>query len=358
MKRLVPRKMYDIGGTPLQSQFTLFKKDLFHAGVAVAINMTGAVTNGFTVSGATTTGILVSGAATTAISVTSDCTTGLQIGVDGTPAGDFIVYGDEEGSYIKYDTDMTGTNAGRLIVAGSSTRLTLSRSINECAFAIMQTHDTDDSEGETGGGHAMWATYTVHADSVLAADANSGYNHICSIHGRIIVSGDVNSNGMYIYGLLGGLEGAGTVTECVYVAGVVSKNNTAINPDTGTNCLFLGWNPSGVVDVGLLLKTATSMTTTTGILIDNDGTMVTGITIEACTTTGIAIGPSTSSISITDASGVTNFVIFNELSGCIAATDVDPKASPSEGGLGADGSIVIDVNGTPYYIPIFDTLVT
>jgi hypothetical protein len=74
---------------------------------------------------------------------------------------------------------------------------------------------------------------------------------------------------------------------------------------------------------------------------------------------GISIGDDcTTGINFIDASDVTNFVKFNEVAGCVALTDVDPEAAPSAGGLGATGSIVIDVGGTPYYIPIFDTLVT
>jgi len=102
-----------------------------------------------------------------------------------------------------------------------------------------------------------------------------------------------------------------------------------------------------------------SAAVTTGFTLS--GAMTTGILVSGATTNAVSItGACTSAINIGNAANTTNFVKFNAVAGCVAValTDVDPEAAPSAGGLGATGSIVIDVGGTPYYIPIFDTLVT
>jgi len=95
------------------------------------------------------------------------------------------------------------------------------------------------------------------------------------------------------------------------------------------------------------------------VAVDHNGDVATAITISGTVTTGLLVsGAATNVISITAAASVTNFADFDALAGCVAANDVDPDTSPSDAGLGADGHIVIDIAGTPYYIPIFDTLVT
>jgi len=100
-----------------------------------------------------------------------------------------------------------------------------------------------------------------------------------------------------------------------------------------------------------ILMTGASAALPAGIIIEgktsDSATVTSAVKIDGTVTTFLEVG---------DASAVVNFAMFNELSGCIAATDVDPGDEPSDGGLGADGSIVIDVNGTAYYIPIFDSL--
>jgi len=74
---------------------------------------------------------------------------------------------------------------------------------------------------------------------------------------------------------------------------------------------------------------------------------------------GLSIGDECSTaINIVDASDLTNLLKFNEVAGCVGADDVACADEPSDGGLGADGHLVIDVGGAPYYIPIFNSLTT
>ena len=85
---------------------------------------------------------------------------------------------------------------------------------------------------------------------------------------------------------------------------------------------------------------------------------MTGTDTKSVAVYGISIDGGTSAINIVDASDVTYVLHFNEAAGCAALVDVDPEDTPSDGGLGATGHLSIDIGGTPYYIPIFDTLVT
>ena len=137
---------------------------------------------------------------------------------------------------------------------------------------------------------------------------------------------------------------------------------------------------SGTIGTGLNIASAVTTgisiagATTTGISITGDatdavkiltgtftsgvniaGTLTTGVTVGACTSVLAATGSATQVINVTAVAGVSNFIKFDSIAGCVQSNDVDPNDTPSEGGLGADGCIKIDIGGDDYFIPIFAT---
>lgn len=105
-------------------------------------------------------------------------------------------------------------------------------------------------------------------------------------------------------------------------------------------------------------------TLTTGI---NIGACTTGVTIVGNVTTGfnltgnataafkITSGTVTSAFEFAAVANVTNLFKFNTSAGCVRSVDVNPADDPSDGGLGADGCLKIDIGGLDYFIPIFAT---
>ena len=85
-----------------------------------------------------------------------------------------------------------------------------------------------------------------------------------------------------------------------------------------------------------------------------------GVNVSGNVTSGFKLlsGTVTNFLEIAAAVSVTNFVKFDALSGCLTTADADPEEVPSGGGLGATGTLQIDIGGTPYYIPFFDSIVS
>ena len=120
---------------------------------------------------------------------------------------------------------------------------------------------------------------------------------------------------------------------------MLSLDCNATIDDSAANVTALDINLAGMTLTSVANVYGISITGMTGVdaAINIAGTLTTGINIAAAAT-------------------LSNVFTFNAVAGCVGAADVDPKDVPSTGGLGADGHLVIDVGGTPYYIPIFDGL--
>ena len=146
---------------------------------------------------------------------------------------------------------------------------------------------------------------------------------------------------------------------------IMLQNHNITSGTIGT-----GLNIASAVTTGISIAGAT----TTGISITGDatdavkiltgtftsgvniaGTLTTGVTVGACTSVLAATGSATQVINVTAVAGVSNFIKFDSIAGCVQSNDVDPNDTPSEGGLGADGCIKIDIGGDDYFIPIFAT---
>jgi hypothetical protein len=80
-----------------------------------------------------------------------------------------------------------------------------------------------------------------------------------------------------------------------------------------------------------------------------------GLSVGTCTSVINVAATATNVINVVAAANVTNFAKFNAAAGCILAVDVNPADDPSDGGLGADACLRIDVGGQDYFIPLFAT---
>ena len=195
----------------------------------------------------------------------------LSVGASGGSKGnDFFVYGKLSGSFVEWDQD--ANDAGRFKVVNASTRLTCSRDgINECAFSITQTHDTDAATGDTQGGNAAWITYNLATANTNASE--SGYTLMTGVHGDMLLDGTINGDQVHAVGVMGEIRGAGAITECAHIAAVYAKNNNAISASAGDKSLFYGENIAGTVNYGVLLE----------------GAMATGISLSGATGLGVSV---------------------------------------------------------------------
>jgi hypothetical protein len=67
-------------------------------------------------------------------------------------------------------------------------------------------------------------------------------------------------------------------------------------------------------------------------------------------------GTITTALSFLDVANVTNIMSFNAIAGAVIANALVPAIAPDGTTVGADACLKVDVNGTPYYIPLYDTL--
>jgi len=105
---------------------------------------------------------------------------------------------------------------------------------------------------------------------------------------------------------------------------------------------------SGDQVIGILYDVTAAATDGLKIAVPTGITLTDGIDMTCAGT-----GTITNAINIGDASALTNLFKFNEVAGCILPVDVSPSDTPSDGGLGADACIRVDINGQDYFIPLF-----
>jgi hypothetical protein len=292
------QKLYSLSGKVDGDQMSKFHADFFGVGITTAIDVSGAVTTGFTVSGATTTGVLISGASTTAISITGACTTAISItAVCGSAGIDFGAASVTTGSLIDY-TAIVGKVSGYLFNGTMTTSvLTASTLIDD--FSCSCAHDG------------------VGADTVRMVRRT------------------------WTGALPNGTLAADFIMAEYILSSVIGTDQTKTGTAMGIKVNLAG---STLNDDNLTVH---------GIYVDVGATDT-----KSATVNGISINGGITAINIVDASDLTNLFKFNEVAGCVGAADVDPDDAPSAGGLGGDGNLVIDVNGTPFYIALFNSLVS
>jgi len=278
----------------------------------------------------------------------NNSTTGIRIGADGTSSGDLYVYGDAVGSYMQYDPD-ANTGTGRLNLLLSTLRTTLNRSQNTVSVCPRMYYD---ATAEDESCRNILAETTVEAGVVLTGATGFEIN---GVNGAVILDTTSTLNGQaYIAGVKGEIRGTGIQTTVAYISAVEGKYNNTVNPGTGSSALFHGWSDAGIVDYGMIIRSANTGSVVTGISI---GATTTGIDIGSCTT-GISFsGTSTTGIGMSGAT-LTNDIVLQAGS---TITDSSGVSVSSTGGAGAVvGStctaVEYGVNGIHKTVLTIDTL--
>jgi len=181
-------------------------------------------------------------------------TAGLQIGKDTAPAGDVFFYGTASGTYVKWDDD--SNEQGRFNVTEASSRFSCSHHDgqntglgNECCFAARQNHNCTTTTGQTQGGRAVYAEYTLATANTNASELS--WAGMFAVEGTVILNGTLNGSMVNAFGVAGELRGAGAITECRDIAPLAAINNASVNPSTGRKSMIYSDNSSGTVDAVL-----------------------------------------------------------------------------------------------------------
>ena len=179
---------------------------------------------------------------------------GLQVGADGSSAGDVVFYGTAASTYVKWDEN--ANSQGRFIVAEASSRLSCSHHDgqntglgNECCLAARQSHNCTTTTGQTQGGRAMYAEYTLVTANTNASELS--WAGMFAVEGTMVLNGTLNGSMVNAFGVAGELRGAGAQTECRDIAPLAAINNNSINPTTGRKSMIYSDNSSGTVDAVL-----------------------------------------------------------------------------------------------------------
>jgi len=150
--------------------------------------------------------------------------------------------------------------------------------------------------------YAVQGHTNIGAGGVSTKNANA---HLAGVSGKVVLNGAIGQG--WATGLLGIIDGTGAVTGlCHAIAGQVEATTTACACDA---VLYLG----------------------------ADQTVGAGIEFA-----GTAKMPT--------------IMKFNAVAGGVVANALVPSASPTSETVGADVALVCDVGGTPYFIPMYNTL--
>jgi len=153
--------------------------------------------------------------------------------------------------------------------------------------------------GDLFDAYAVQGHVTVH-DAMSTQNANA---HITGLSGKALISAAVGQG--WVTGVLAILEGAGGVTGLAHALAAQVEAGTV-----GADAIaYLGADA------------------TVAAAIDFAGT-----------------------------ANMTNIFKFNAAAGSVVTNALVPSAAPDGGTVGADLALVCDVGGTPYYIPLYDTL--
>jgi len=222
----------------------------------------------------------------------------LSVGLYGTPLVDAALV-DNILFSVNFSTATNKTAADSSCMAAyigvSNTAATTNNKIQGLLVSNSLGYDCYDA-------YAIQGHLTVGAGGVSTQNANA---HIAGVSGKVLLSGAVGQG--WATGLLGIIDGTGAVTGlCHAIAGQVEATTTANACDA---VLYLG----------------------------ADQTVPTAIEFAGT-------------------AKMTNIFKFNAVAGGVIANALVPAATPDGGTVGADAALVCDVGGTPYYIPMYNTL--
>ena len=160
------------------------------------------------------------------------------------------------------------------------------------------------------------------------------------VRGR--VSHAASTNVSQLFGVFGTLDtGTGQIGTSGMIAGLASEVSGSGDLTTagyGKVCgAYISWKESNAMTadtVGVYIANHTGMKLDSGILVGSQG-------------------DTTSLIETNGTGNITNLFKFDAASGCVATSGSTDTVDTD--GHNSDGSLKIDVNGTAYYIPIFNS---
>lgn len=357
MKRVVD-VLYGLKGYPNAARFTTFKTDLFANGSTPTMTIDTAGTNGVTISAAmTAAGILLSSTYLNGINfngVAANTSTGIKFKAG--YLGHTITTGDYASATDKGVTLTSTNDYNAAFLAddsdasiGASVRNLLARTylgLTQAGGSIRSVMGQLKLETGTNLGTGVYCAAQAYLEfagnhSITAAGKVSGLDVSLEIGASKTVTVDSSA---YLAGVkieLSAPEGTATLTQTGDCAAVyVDKAGTITDWKVGVDLN----NCTTGIDIGAC---------TTGVTITGTCTTAFNLTGNATSAFQITSGTITNAINIAAAANITNFIKFNAVAGCVLAVDVNPKDTPSGGGLGADGCIRIDIGGLDYFIPIF-----
>jgi hypothetical protein len=334
------------GGTEAQvgASFMLIQKNMIPCTVAVA--QTGSNNTDF-VTALTLAGVLNGGSAfaTTTDTLILSGGTNSQLYIHGAAAADGINFGTglTTGSLIEYlniDSKVSG-----YLFNGSMTNSILTDSTIIDDFTQGCDHDGVGSDTLIGK-RFVWSgnvpngtlvsDLTIY-DIQFSGIYGSGGNTAGVLTGQSIqLAGTMNDLGAKLFGL------------DITLTTVLTK----VNDVAGVNVDLSGLTLTSTNDVyGIKVKTKVGVDAAI-YAVDTQCIVYIADNISA-----IAIGgTATNGISFYATAGLTNVLDFDAIAGPVIANALVPAVAPDASTMGADACLKIDIGGTPYYIPLYDTL--
>ena len=322
------------------------------AGVNRGLQLAGTFDTGIEVGSAATDGILISGATTDAIHVSGATTNGINLAGTSSAAGIVVAGVCADGILV------SSANADGLHISGANTANAIHISGDQ-AVGILFTA----TESAVTGVHLATPTGKTVTTGLLMNGAGTVTTGIDIAPEAATYGISIGLTGKtYTGGILLG-TGGGTITTGISMLGThtvgINFGGTAVTTGIAfSSTCTTGISMTGAVTTGLDIAGSAM---TTGISIGVTGkTYATGI---ACGVTGGTLtdalsfnGTVTAAITVLAAATMTNFIDFNAVAGCVVANALIPAVAPDATTMGADACITIDINGTPYYIPLYNSL--
>ena len=215
-----------------------------------------------------------------------------------------------------------------------------------------------------GAAMAMYAEVDVTTTAALAGNVSGLYTEMICAAGAVTGAGKINgvlvemkvTAGVTIAQELHGIE----VDMRGIKADIAGRTvGIKVTQAGGSNYLDYGMQFSNCFDTAtaVLDFDLTQSNTAIGILMDSGAfTITTGINLTGTVTIAISLASAgTNAIQILG----THTYLFDlpaTGTGFVVANALVPSAAPDGTTVGADACLTVDVNGTPYYIALYDTL--
>jgi hypothetical protein len=304
------------------------------------IDISSACANAIVISGANTvTGIAITGATATGLAISGACTNdiSLQNGATLTNGTAGVLTVTEDKIVLAGIVDITGlpttVNTPVLGIGNYGTRVVDTSVADSLFLQSAITAVAKDSAGNSScagffsvnntGATANARLQSVLAHTYLSGDCNDAYG----VQGHLTVLDDMDAGGSN-YNLIG-ISGKATLT-----------SGKTVSVGRVTAGLFIVDGAGAVTEEcwPLMAHIESTVTAAGGIL-----NLSTGATVN-------------SAIQTSGTTNMTNFIDFDALAGCLVSNALIPATAPDASTVGADAAIVCDVAGTPYYIPLYNSL--